>query len=331
MNITRGGERAIDSGVTASRLSHPLTFAVTGATGYLGSHLTRRLHQMGHKVIVLKRSGSNTARIAGILPDLTSYDIDVHPLDAIFNERRITCILHCATEYGRKAVSKASIIEANLVLPLRLLEAAIEHGTPFFVNADTVLDKRVNAYSLSKHQFRDWLAAQSTSICGINVALAHFYGPGDDATKFVGDMVRRLIAGDTRIALTPGEQLRDFVYIDDIVEAFVMILEHHMAPLPRSVATGSLADSLYLYEIGSGQAVSIRQFMTTLRQIVGREDVVLDFGAIPYRPNEVMCSRARMEPLRTLGWRPRVSLAEGLLRTVSSERLRLRSEHSCDT
>jgi nucleoside-diphosphate-sugar epimerase len=309
----------------------PRTFAITGATGYLGSHLTRRLHQRGDKVVVLKRSGSNIARIADILPELSSYDLDVQPLDAIFEEQQFTCILHCATNYGRKAVSRTSIIEANLVLPLRVLEAAIQHGTPFFVNTDTVLDKRVSAYSLSKRQFRDWLTTLSASICGINVAIEHFYGPADDTTKFVGEMVHRLLEGDSRIALTPGEQLRDFIYIDDVVDAFATILEHTVTTLPASGLQETSADSLLCYEIGSGQPVSIREFMTTLRRLARREHVALEFGVIPYRDNEVMYSQARIGPLLALGWKPRVNLEEGLRRTIASEQLQLRSEHSCDT
>lgn len=331
MTTFPGSTRVTDSVAIASHLVRPQTFAVTGATGYLGSHLARRLHHLGHKVVVLKRTRSNVARIADILPAVKSYDIDIHGVDAVFKEQRYTCILHCATDYGRKDVSRASIIEANLVLPLRLLEAAIQHGTPFFVNTDTVLDKRVNAYSLSKRQFRDWLATLSASICGINIAIEHFYGPGDDATKFVGQMVRCLLGDDARIALTPGAQMRDFVYIDDVVDAFAMILGHHvMGPPPASPGKES-AESFHCYEIGSGQPVSIREFMTSLRRLAGREQVALDFGAIPYRDNEVMYSQTNLGPLLAIGWKPKVSLEEGLRRTVSSEQKRILGDHSCDT
>lgn len=318
--------RTNDSGGSTSRAAGIQTFAITGATGFLGSHLARRLHQCGHKIVVLKRTRSNVSRIADFLPGLVSYDIDVQPFDTVFEEQRITCILHCATDYGRKDVSRASIIDANLVLPLRLLEAAIQHGTPYFVNTDTVLDKRVSAYSLSKRQFREWLATLSTSIHGINIALEHFYGPGDDATKFVGEMIRRLLAGDARIALTPGEQQRDFVYIDDVVDAFTMILAHHVNPLLPAGPSEPSRDALRCYEIGSGQPVSIREFMTTLRRLAGQDHVALDFGAIPYRENEVMYSQAMISPLMALGWKPRISLEEGLRRTVASEHTRIRGE-----
>lgn len=332
MTTFPSGARAIDSVATASRLVGPQTFAVTGATGYLGSHLARRLHQLGHKVVVLKRTRSNVARIADILPALTSYDIDIQGVDAVFKDQRYTCVLHCATDYGRKDVSRASIIEANLVLPLRLLEAAIQHGTPFFVNTDTVLDKRVSAYSLSKRQFRDWLSTLSASICGINVALEHFYGPGDDATKFVGEMVGRLLDGQPRIALTLGEQRRDFVYIEDVVDAFVTILQHHIVQLPPAGGLQKASpDPLHYYEVGSGQPVSIRDFMVTLRRLAGREEVALDFGALPYRTNEVMYSQANLASLLAIGWKPKVSLEEGLRRTVASEQTRLWGDYSCDT
>ena len=318
-----------DSVLTGSGSLPPQVFAVTGATGYLGSRLARRLHQRGHTVVVLKRSRSNVARIADILPDLRSYDVDVQPVDAIFEKQRYSCLLHCATDYGRTTGSRPSVIDANLVLPLRLLDAAIRHGTPFFVNTDTVLDTRVSDYSLSKRQFREYLAKASASICGINVAIEHFYGPADDASKFVGGMVRRLLAGDARIGLTPGAQLRDFVYIDDVVAAFEKILEHNITS-PQPAVSGPVAgDALRCYEVGSGSTVSIREFMTTLCRLAGREHGVLEFGAIQYRENEVMHSQARVAPLLSLGWKPQVGLEEGLWRTLVDEQLRMRSARQC--
>lgn len=304
-----------------SRPSLAQTFAITGATGYLGSRLARRLHEAGHRVIVLKRSTSDVRRIADLLPLLSSFDIDREPLDTPFANYSCTCVLHCATDYGRKSVSSASIIEANLLLPLRLLETAVEHGTPFFVNTDTVLDKRINDYSLSKRQFREWLEALAGSIQGINIALEHFYGPGDDRTKFVGEMVARMLRGDRSISLTPGEQLRDFIHIDDVVDAFMCILAHHVATRSSTPSQTSSPGSVINYEVGSGQPISIRRFMTLLHQIAARADVSLDFGAIPYRPNEVMHSRAQVAPLMKLGWMPRVSLEDGLRQTIAHEKM----------
>ena len=149
-----------------------LTICITGGTGYLGCRLIRSLMTQGHRVVLLKRSFSNTSRLTSLLSSITAYDVDIQPLDMVFRQHAIDCVLHCATDYGRKDSPRSSIIEANLLLPLRLLEQATEHGVRAFINTDTLLDKRVNAYSLSKRQFREWLETFSSHIDAINVVRA---------------------------------------------------------------------------------------------------------------------------------------------------------------
>lgn len=80
-----------------------------------------------------------------------------------------------------------------------------KHGIRAFINSDTILDKQVNHYSLSKRQFVDWLEHFRTDVTCVNVALEHFYGPGDDPSKFVMWVIRQLLAGTPRIDLTPGD------------------------------------------------------------------------------------------------------------------------------
>jgi len=294
-----------------------LTFCITGGTGYLGSRLIRSLTDRGHRVILLKRSFSNSSRLADLLPNITSFDIDTQPLDVVFRDHAIDCILHCATDYGRKETPRSSIIEANLLLPLLLLERATEHGVRAFINTDTLLDKRVNAYSLSKQQFRDWLETFSAQITAINVALEHFYGPGDDPTKFVSFMVARMLSGESTVDLTPGEQTRDFIFIDDVVSAFMCIIDRHLC-LSSDAPPGG--PPFTHYEIGTGTSTSIRDFMHMLREFACRDDLELRFGAIPYRRNESMHMAANITALTALGWRAQIPLAQGLERTLAEER-----------
>jgi predicted glycosyltransferase involved in capsule biosynthesis len=70
-------------------------------------------------------------------------------------------------------------------MPLQLLELGKKTRVNCFINTDTILDKRVSYYSLSKNQFREWLELYAKEMICLNVALEHFYGPYDDNTKFV--------------------------------------------------------------------------------------------------------------------------------------------------
>lgn len=293
-------------------------FAITGATGFLGSRLAHALHGRGRRVLMLKRSTSDTSRITSLLPEVPSWDIDVAPVADAFAAHDIGCVVHCATDYGRRSGSLAAVIEANLLLPVRLLEAAVAHGVPFFVNVDTLLDGNVNAYALAKRQVREWLPFFAGSIDVVNVALTTFYGAGDDPGKFVSSLVRQALAGVRRIALTPGEQLRDFIHIDDVVAAFVTVLDdlgrRRGCDGPEERSTPVLR-----YEVGTGRPVSVRDLATMIQRLSGRSDLQLEFGSLPYRPGEVMRVCADVGPLERLGWAPRIGLEEGLSRTLREE------------
>jgi CDP-paratose synthetase len=149
---------------------------MTGATGYLGSHLVERFvaEPQRYAVTVLKRSFSNDARIRHWLPQLNVFDLDRVRIAEVFEAGAYDMILHSATHYGRRSAPLTDILEANLMLPLRLLEAGISSKVGVFINTDTMLDKRVSEYSLSKRHFSDWLRSQSSRIAAINVSLEHF-------------------------------------------------------------------------------------------------------------------------------------------------------------
>jgi nucleoside-diphosphate-sugar epimerase len=223
-----------------------------------------------------------------------------------FLTNQIDCILHCATDYGRKKVDPIRTIEANLILPLKLLHAGASNGVSCFINTDSILDKNVSNYSLSKKQFVDWLETYSDRITGINVALEHFYGPDDDPSKFVTYVIDSLLSNVGRLELTLGHQKRDFIYIDDVTQAFMKLIDN----------VKSFKRGFYRFEVGSGKPVEIRAFIKLAKKLCENEITFLDFGAIPYRKNEVMNSDVDTSGLKKMGWHPLISLEEGLIKTI---------------
>jgi len=289
--------------------THKNVILLTGATGYLGSNILPRLLDAGYEVIVLKRSFSNTTRIAAYLEKITYYDIDTIEYARIFEEHTIDTILHCATHYGRKDKGPLQTVEANLLLPLQLLELGRQYGIKHFINTDTILDKRINSYSLSKRQFKDWLLSYKNEMVCVNIALEHFYGPGDDDTKFVSYIVRSLLNNVAYIDLTKGEQTRDFVYIDDVVAAFMFVLQH--------MTTWN--NNFHYFEIGTNSAVSIKELVLLIKKYSKNSNTKLNFGALPYRDNEVMSCVADTSAINRLGWNAQYSLEQGLQKTVAQE------------
>jgi nucleoside-diphosphate-sugar epimerase len=173
-----------------------------------------------------------------------------------------------------------------------------------------MLDKGVSSYTLSKRQFREWLQTTAGEVVGVNVVLEHFYGAGDNQSKFVTRVIRELLAEVPSIPLTHGEQKRDFIYIDDVVEAFVCIIDRVASTVPSCLE----------YQVGTGGSVTLREFVSIAHELCGAPPTRLDFGAVPYRSNEPMDVRVDLDPLRSLGWAPHWSLREGLAATIAAER-----------
>ena len=294
------------------------TFFVTGATGYLGSRLVRALVAGGSNVYCLRRAHSRVERLEDIEASIAWVDAVGVDFEAFFAGNPVDAVVHCATSYGRRAVGPLDTIEANLLLPLKLLHAAAAAGVPALLNTDTVLDKGVSNYALSKAQFVDWLKAYSTKLTCLNVALQHFYGAGDDPTKFTTTVVQSLLRGESRLKLTAGEQTRDFIHVDDVVSAMLVVLG----------AAQGLGRGYFHYEVGTGAPIRIRDFVTLAAELADNRSTALDFGALPYRRGEVMDIRTELGPLLALGWSPRIGLREGLTQMIESEKALLKS---CDT
>lgn len=287
------------------------TVLVTGATGFLGSHLVKGFLQKKYQVIILKRSFSNTWRIDKFLHQLISFDIDLCEIEQPFQEfKKIDAVIHTATCYGRHNESVIDIFEANTFLPLRLLENAYYFGIKTFINTDTFYNKGIIPYqalpnySLSKYQFTEWgkQLASMRKIIFLNIRLEQVFGWKDDDSKFAISTIKHLLQNMESIDFTPGEQTRDFIYVDDVVSAYLFLLDK----LPE------INQGYTEYELGCGQSISLRHFVETVHELANSK-TELNFGILPYRDSEIMHSQANINPLNKLGWFPRWKLNDALV------------------
>ncbi len=286
-----------------------MTILLTGATGYLGGRIGRTLLSRGHHLIPIHL---NHDEKFDCLPsqeqNVSRFFLSESCIADAFANEKIDGVIHTSTVYGRNHEDFADIINANVEFPTRVLSLAISHGVRFFVNTDSILRRNVSPYALSKGQFLDWLERSSSEILAISMKLDHFYGPLEKPSKFVAKILNELNEGVPRIHLTVGTQTRDFVYVDDVVSAYMCMLDH-LDSLRQGL--------LHTFEVGSGVRTSIKSLVMMAKELVGSSSE-LGFGDVPLRENEMLDYEVNSAPLRSLGWEPKVMVREGLERCIAA-------------
>jgi nucleoside-diphosphate-sugar epimerase len=233
-------------------------------------------------------------------------------------------VIHAATNYGRTPSSLLEVIDSNLTLPLFLLEKSINSGVKTFINFDTFFSNNaksssyLSAYSLSKKHFTDYvnsiLEFKSTSF--FNFRLFHLYGPNDNPQKFITKILFALLRNDPAIDLTKGDQTRDFIYIDDVIDAFQTVLVN-LEKLPTK--------SVHNFDIGTGVETSIKDMVSLIHKLVGSSSS-LNFGGICVHKGEIINSCANIEPLTKMGWQPSVGIEDGIARIISEAKKHIQDE-----
>ena len=278
------------------------TILITGINGFLGSSVAKRLVD-NYKIVGTEYSLDNLTRLSGFNFDV--YGATKESYKKLFNENKIDIVIHTATFYGKENEDISKMLEANLLSPLYLLDSAIHNGCHLFINTDSALERYTSIYSLTKKQFLDWLKFRSNEMKVVNMRLEHFYGPGASNTNFISLMLQKLLNNEPKIDLTPGEQKRDFIYYEDVVDAYELAVN----------SINKLKDKYSHFEIGSGEAITIKEVMLLMKQMT-KSNTELNFAALPYRENELMISEPNLDSIYNLGWKSKTNIKNGLKKTI---------------
>jgi len=289
---------------------------LTGATGFLGSHILKDLlEKTNFNIIVLKRSFSDTIRIKKFINNkkIQFFDIDNTSLDAL-PFKNCKAIIHVATDYGRES-NCSNVLETNLIFPVKLLELACQNNVELFINTDSYFNKEnmsylyLQNYSLSKKSLNLWLKYFSKKIKIINLILEHIYGDNDNPQKFVSQMINKIAIEEVdSVDVTYGDQKRDFVFVDDVSDAYITTLNYGLKNNFRYKK----------FEVGTGETTSIKVLLNQIKNI-SKSKTIINFGAIPYRDDEIMMSQADNIDLLELGWKPIFKIDEGIKKIIERE------------
>jgi CDP-paratose synthetase len=284
-----------------------MNILLTGASGFLGRHLIKRLLIAGHSIVAVYRDSTQLNQLDGLINQVQWFPAKKGFKACFTQHPQLDVVIHTAACYGRNGESLDLLLNTNTLWPLSCLQAAMEHGVHCFINTDSSLPRATNAYALSKSQFLDWgrWLGEIKKINFINIRMEHMFGPGDDPSKFPTHVIKACSSNVPELFLTEGLQRRDFIYIDDVIQAYYVLLNH----------TPKLGLGFHEYELGSGSAGTIREFVELVHRLTGSQ-TRLQFGAVPYRATEPKLSVADTSRLNALGWRCVNTLEMGIQKTL---------------
>lgn len=261
---------------------------VFGATGYLGSKVVHRLAAAGDTVLCVVRKTSSLERLEAVREQVSFCHME--DLPNALAAKSYDCLVNLACRYPRNSKSDMDMFEANFYQPLGVFTACYQAGVRKYLTIGTGLPDDLNVYALSKAKFADvlkWYTGRSAalgkpiSVC--NVELENFYGEDEPTDRFLPGTVAKLKRNE-KILLTAGTQVRDFVYVEDVLTNLMAVMDSENLPEYLDLP------------LGSGEGVSIRDLITYLKELV-KSDSELCFGAVPSRMNEPdsVADRQKME------------------------------------
>jgi len=302
----------------ATRILKSGPVLVTGANGFVGRNLVGRLLQLGADVVVVVRSAGR--RLTDVARSIRIVECDLADADQLAAKIaavRPTVVFHLAARVAASG-SPSEIVQTNVVGTINLLNAVngdvltqfVYCGTGSEYGAGSRLSESsplrpTNMYGATKaaghlaaHSFR-----RTHGLPVISVRPFTMYGPWEPPRRLI-PFVCCSALDDLEILLTPAEQERDFVFVDDAVDAFVRM------------AAVAANDDVEAINVCSGVPVRVRDVVTEIVALSGGKGRP-QFGALPYRTGDARSECGDGSLAReVLGWSPQTSLTEGLRRTL---------------
>ena len=284
---------------------------VTGASGFLGTHLCRRLTESGADVFGVSRSSEpEESHCKQWLPaDMGDFD----SVQQIFQVAQPEVIFHLSG-HGVGSPDLENVLPTfrnDLLTTVNVLTVATKHRVRRFIMAASLEEPQLGAADplpSSPYAAAKWASSSyarmfhrlyATPVVLTRPMMA--YGPGQKPHKLIPYVTRALLKGQEP-TLSSGSRLADWVYVDDVIDGM----------LAASVTPGVEGSSI---DLGSGVLVCIRDLVLQLAGIIGN-GVAPKFGALPDRPLEKVRAANTTEAYDKLGWKQQTSLASGLQQTV---------------
>lgn len=299
------------------------TIFLTGASGFLGSYVLENLLEES-QVIVLLRPSSNPWRISHLIHhknlSIIEGSLDQESfLNHIFETTKIDTVCHLAWQGVENEFRNDSLqVTANLYPSINLIEISSKHSVQQWIGLGSqaeygphsgVIDEHIvtrpstlyGAVKLSLMTVGEQISRMGgMSFCWLR--LFSSYGPKDNMSWMYCYVIQALLKGKVP-QLTEGKQMWDYIYVKDAAKAISTI-----------ALRGNISGT---YNLGSGDSYTVRSIVEMIRDMID-PSLALNFGAIPYRDDQVMFLQADISKLsQSIQWLPETTLKDGFYETIN--------------
>lgn len=291
-----------------------MKIAITGATGFIGSHLVNGLVKENHDVSILCRKNSNLNSLNSVINKISVYrcDDNINEIINAFNEFKPACVIHLAAFFkaDHKKDDVYKFIDSNIKYPSIILEAMDRCGIKNFINTGTAWQHYNNEeynpvclYAATKESFEkiiDYYTNALSFKC-ITLKLFDTYGENDNRGKLIS-ILKKCAESNIELNMTEGNCKIDLTHVDDIVNGFIKALEYI-----EYIESGSHVK----YALCTERLLSLRDVIRIFEAKTGYK-LKVNWGSREYRKREVMEPWNKYEILPN--WKSEISFEEGIER-----------------
>lgn len=281
-----------------------------GGTGYLASQLIPLLDSLEivEQCVCTKRTTAMSSVKEVLSGKISFIQADYDSIKCCMQHIHFDWVINTACSYSQDMLLYDSILESNLMFPLKILNYAALLEVPNYMTIGTGLPDDFNMYSFTKARFAEYgtFFASRHNMNFYNLKLEMFYGPNEPRNRFLPMTIEKLHRNEP-LLLTKGIQRRDIVYIKDVCGVII-----HILILQNQIHNGYLQ-----IPVGTGCGPSVREIVEYLKTIMCSKSE-LYFDAVPMRPNEPDCI-ADTTMLKQLGYNIQFEWKTGLKELINLE------------
>ncbi|MDU4659785.1 MAG: NAD(P)-dependent oxidoreductase [Clostridium butyricum] len=290
-------------------------YIITGATGYIGSNIVKALINNGDEVNIIVRPNSKLNILESVITKVNIFVFkgEIETLIKFFKPLNNAMVIHLGSFFiaEHKTSDLENLIDSNIKFGVQILEAMKETGIKYFINTGTSWQHYENSiynpvclYAATKEAFEKIIKYyyECHGIKSITLELFDTYGPDDSRPKLL-NLLSEYSKESKVLNMSPGEQKLDLVYIDDVVDGYLLACD-----MMKKEAIGSCEK----FVLSSGYRITLKELIILYEQITNHK-VTIMWGERTYRNREVMTPWEHGTILP--GWKIKVGLLEGLAKS----------------